>query len=107
MAMDLIVLYKDGVASEDSKRAIREHLKSCPVCAEAFRNYIPKRKMPPRPRHIATEDEISAKYKLLAKNLRRSHMMSTAAVAAVIAFSLAVGGISVIKLLARYEESDI
>lgn len=39
MAMDLIALYNDGLASDDSRRAVDEHLKSCPECSAAYASY--------------------------------------------------------------------
>lgn len=36
MCLDLIPLVKDGVASEDSRMAVMEHLKTCQSCARAF-----------------------------------------------------------------------
>ena len=44
MAMDLIALYNDGLASEDSRRAVDEHLKSCPECSAAYASYSPRRR---------------------------------------------------------------
>ena len=39
MVTDLYPLYKDGLASEDSRAAIKEHLKSCDDCRNFFRRY--------------------------------------------------------------------
>lgn len=36
ICMDLIPLVKDGVASEDSKRAVEEHIASCEVCCVLY-----------------------------------------------------------------------
>lgn len=36
VCMDLIPLVKDGVASEDSRRAVEAHLSSCPACRSVF-----------------------------------------------------------------------
>lgn len=36
MCMDLIPLVKDGVASEDSKNAVEEHVKSCKSCRSFY-----------------------------------------------------------------------
>lgn len=36
ICMDLIPLVRDGVASEDSCRAVLAHIRSCPQCAAAY-----------------------------------------------------------------------
>lgn len=100
MAMDLIALYKDGVASEDSRQAIREHLKGCPSCAHAFAAYSAERKAaghPIAPRPVSEED-LTAKYRLLAKNLRRSHLISTATVLSIVAVSVVIGSLGTFRL---------
>lgn len=39
IAMDLVGLYKDHLASPDSVREIREHLSRCPSCRKYYRLY--------------------------------------------------------------------
>ena len=34
---DLLPLYEDGAASEETTQLVREHLKDCPVCREELR----------------------------------------------------------------------
>ena len=52
MAMDLIALYNDGLASDDSRRAVDEHLKSCPECSAAYASYsAPAPHAEDKPRH--------------------------------------------------------
>ena len=41
ICMDLIPLVKDGIASEDSRVAVEEHIKDCPDCAAAYGGSIP------------------------------------------------------------------
>jgi predicted anti-sigma-YlaC factor YlaD len=104
--MDLIALYKDGVASIDSRRAIREHLKSCPECARAFAAYSVKKPEIVKPEHILTEDDITANYTKLAKNLRRKHIISTATVIAIVAISIGIGSFSTMKLLTDHSDDE-
>lgn len=100
MAMDLIALYNDGVASEDTRRAVREHLRSCPSCAKAYANYSEKRrKERVRQARSQSSAELSAKYASLAKDLRKKHLIKTAVVISVMTFSVAVGSFCAIKLL--------
>ncbi|MBR7031999.1 MAG: zf-HC2 domain-containing protein [Clostridia bacterium] len=39
MVTDLYPLYKDGLASPDTKDAIKEHLKNCDDCRNFYRRY--------------------------------------------------------------------
>lgn len=41
LCMDLIPLVKDGVASEDSKRAVEQHIASCDVCSALYAGDTP------------------------------------------------------------------
>ena len=41
VVMDLISLYKDGIASETSKKLVKEHLRECPECRAAYKKYRP------------------------------------------------------------------
>ena len=36
MCMDLMPLVKDGVASEDSRKAVLDHMENCPFCAALY-----------------------------------------------------------------------
>lgn len=36
MCMDLLPLVQDGVASADSKKAVEEHIKTCPQCKKMY-----------------------------------------------------------------------
>lgn len=41
ICMDLIPLVTDGVASDDSRKAVEEHIKECPECAAVFSGTVP------------------------------------------------------------------
>ena len=41
MCMDLMPLVQDGVASEDSRNAVLDHLKECPDCKALYEGEIP------------------------------------------------------------------
>ena len=41
ICMDLIPLVRDGIASEDSRAAVEEHIKDCAVCRAAFEEGSP------------------------------------------------------------------
>ena len=38
---DLAPMYHDGVASEASRKLVREHLRECPECKKYYKNYRP------------------------------------------------------------------
>lgn len=100
MAMDLIALYNDGIASKDSRDAVREHLLHCPACAKAYAGY----KLSSKPKHSyeatgePTAEELKAKYKNLAKNLHKRYIISTGATLLVTALSVGLGIVSYKKL---------
>lgn len=95
MAMDLIALYCDGVASEDSRNAVREHLASCPVCAAAYAAYKRSncQKKLPAPK---TPEE---KYAALARTMRHRQRASNLSVAAIVAASVLLGVYSTYRLM--------
>ncbi len=37
--MDCVSIYKDGLASEGTKKAVETHLKECPDCKKYYRQY--------------------------------------------------------------------
>lgn len=41
LCMDLIPLVKDGVASEDSRRAVERHIASCETCSALYKGETP------------------------------------------------------------------
>ncbi len=97
MAIDLISLYKDGAASEDSKTAIREHLNSCPSCARIYKSYSADM-CEKHPRgYAASQTDLSENYAKLARSLRKKHITDTVSVAAVITLSIAACGYCLIK----------
>ncbi len=98
MAMDLVALYKDGLASEDSKEAVRTHLKSCPECRRAYAQYSADRARAVAPCPIP-QDDLAQKYHKLANHLRTQHVVSTAAVLSVVLVSVGIGIFGTIKML--------
>ncbi len=79
MVIDLISLYHDGAASEDSRRAVREHLRTCPSCAAIYRQYEAELASR-RHGHIKTAIpavSLGEEYKKLAKVLQKRKMTDT------------------------------
>jgi predicted anti-sigma-YlaC factor YlaD len=87
MCMDLLPLYEDGLASEDSARAVRRHLASCPHCREMRRQQaVWKRRTTPVSVTVAPNEE---GYRALSKRLHKRHAISTAAILGIVALSVA------------------
>ena len=106
MAMDLIALYKDGLASEDSKMAIEEHLRSCLECTRAYASYSAEPKRVSRPQPERPVGELEGRYAALARSLRRSRMISTVTTLAIVTASLALGSYGMLHLLDRRHPDD-
>ena len=107
MVMDLISLYNDGVASDDTCRAIREHLRGCSACRRAYASYADTKKhdlMPPREHE---SDALSRKYTVVARHLRRHRLLSNAAVILLILLSAVVGGVGAVKLFMQNNKDVI
>lgn len=80
IAMDLVELYTSGVASEDSREAVKKHLKGCKECRRFYEGY--KKSMAEPDRYIRLEaspdaaDEIlSESVNKLSKRLRRRRIV--------------------------------
>ena len=99
IAMDLMALYKDGLASDDSKKAVQAHLKNCPECRRAYSQYSADMVRQNDAPHPLAEDDLSQKYYKLAKHLHKQHLVSTAVVLSVVAVSVGIGVFGTIKML--------
>jgi len=93
---DLAPLYKDGVASPDSKRAIEKHLKTCQSCREFYKKTNPpkikKEKAPPK-----KVGEYTALATMISKKQRREYIISNALVYGIAGVSIALTVVGLIK----------
>lgn len=96
MAMDLIALYCDGVASVDSRKAVRKHLASCPVCSDAYEDYKRRHEQKKLPKPKTPEE----RYADLARTMRHRQRASNIGVAAIVATSVLLGVYSTYKMVA-------
>lgn len=72
---DLLPLYEDGAASEETTQLVREHIKDCPACREELRKMRVPVSMP------AEEDgELWERYKRRQEQLRRKKNIRTTCV---------------------------
>ncbi len=103
MAIDLISLYKDGLASEDSKRAVREHLRHCRNCARIYAAYSSQTEPPLVRKYVIPMGREGGNYAMLAKTLRRSRMVSRASMFSVVALSVGLGAYCLLRMLSMEE----
>lgn len=76
IAMDLVELYTSGVASDDSKEAVKNHLKSCKECRRFYEGYKKSVKEPERCIKFeaspdAADEILSKSVSKISKRLRR------------------------------------
>lgn len=77
---DLLPLYEDGAASEETTQLVREHIKDCPACREELRKMRVPVSMP------AEEDrELWERYKRRQDQLRRKKNIRIACVLSLLA----------------------
>ncbi|NLN49748.1 MAG: hypothetical protein GX154_11825 [Clostridiales bacterium] len=77
--MDLVSIYHDGVASEDTVNAVNEHLEECRECKEFYEDYK-KEKTANEEICLIPVDE--RKYHELSSKLRKRHIINTGLVSA-------------------------
>lgn len=72
---DLLPLYEDGAASEETTQLVREHIKDCPSCREELRKMRIPVSMP-----VEEDGELWERYKRRQDQLRRKKNIRTACV---------------------------
>jgi len=83
--MDLLPLYVDGVASRESARTVKEHLKTCTSCKEYYKIH---REAIPAPQEIIGESDMD--YARLAKRMRHRRLWIYAGILSYISISICV-----------------
>ncbi len=101
MAIDLIPLYKDGAASDDSRHALEEHLESCSECSRIFRRYSHDIYGSPKRSYIEPTKSLEQKYTYIANELNKRHM--TNMISMILALSVSVG--TAVYLWLKYEKN--
>lgn len=94
IAMDLIALYNDGLASESSVQAIKEHLKTCPTCRKYFKDYKAEVEMEKANAVYENNDVDIKDFSELSKKLRHSRNISIAAISIIVGASISAMAIS-------------
>lgn len=84
---DLLPLYEDGAASEESQELVRTHLKDCPACREELRKMRTPISLPPDEDEEAVKRYLARQAELRRKENRRLAMIGIP-LAAVLVFCL-------------------
>ena len=97
IVMDLVSLYKDGLASEPSRSAVNEHLKGCSACRKYYRHYDAIDNMAISGGKPADEDDYMKHYTEISTKLRRRRGIHTGLIACCACVSAAAFLISLLS----------
>ena len=81
---DLLPLYEDGAASEESQELVRTHLKDCPACREELRKMRTPISLPPDEDEEAVKRYLARQAELRRKENRRLAMIGIPLVAVLV-----------------------
>lgn len=106
MVADLYPLYKDGLASQDTRSSIKEHLRECEDCRHFYRRYPFLDKVLRRsaagvltpPVHSGSADD---GFRSIAKKMRRNNAIKIAVVSAV---TLGLAAFAILKFVVPSEK---
>jgi len=90
IVLDLVALYHDKLASENSVQAINAHLKQCPSCRKAYKQYKLAEIKPTEPEIMTPEDELRMEFQEIAKRMRNRRYLLTSGAGFYVILSLAV-----------------
>jgi predicted anti-sigma-YlaC factor YlaD len=90
IVLDLVALYHDKLASENSVQAINTHLKQCPSCRKAYNQYKLAEIKPTEPEIMTPEDELRMEFQEIAKRMRNRRYLLTSGAGFYVILSLAV-----------------
>ena len=99
MAMDLVGLYKDKVASLDSVEAIEMHLKECADCRKFYSLYDAMENRAKKAQASVPNINIGGqKYLALSKRLQKKHKQKVALMSIVAGVATTVTAISLVHI---------
>lgn len=105
VVIDLVSLYKDKLASDDSVAAVDEHLKECPSCRRYYKQYDKIKDLEATPVKLYHDNNHDL-FNALSAKLRRRHLISTATIGSIIALSVSVTLFCVIKEMQKNERDN-
>ena len=78
MCMDLVGLYKDKIASEDTVKEVDLHLKSCPKCREYYKSYDSIKQINEIKSTVQIDEEQREEYyNNISRRLRKRYKINT------------------------------
>ena len=98
VVMDLVSIYKDGLASQDTARLVKEHLRHCPDCRKYYRQYDAVNRMAPQKQDGCAAGDYMNQYQELSAALKRRRNFIAAGLALFTAASCLSISISLYKL---------
>lgn len=108
MTMDLVSVYKDGLASADTKAAVEEHLKNCPECRKFYRLYDSEgSKSPESSNDIIEMDSYSDyNYSELSKRLRKKHNRNLMLMIGIAGAAATLTAVNILKFISRNNNNN-
>ncbi|MBQ3065676.1 MAG: zf-HC2 domain-containing protein [Clostridia bacterium] len=77
--MDLVAVYKDGMASDGTRALVRAHLRECPSCRKMYAGYQISQNVRPTPAP-APKEGYAEGYNALIRHMRIKHIREVASV---------------------------
>jgi len=99
---DLVSIYKDGLASEETSDAVELHLKQCPDCRKYYREYDSISRLNAAKYNVCAENSTAKEYADLSQKLRVRRSRVLTAVALLTCTSIA----SLLLLTIRIAKDD-
>ena len=101
VVMDLVGLYKDGLASKESKAAVDEHLKECAQCRKYHKMYDSIEKSTKNQEEPVLEVDSYSDYNFsdVSKRLRKKHNRNLLLMSAIAGTAVVLTAINLTKML--------
>lgn len=97
---DLIGLYKDKIASEDTVKAVNQHLKDCPDCRKYYQSYDSVKWTDTESCTVPINEEYHIKhYHDVSKRLQKRYHLYTSVVSALTLASVALITVNLVKFV--------
>ena len=84
IAMDLAGLYLDHLASRDSVKAIKKHLRGCPSCCRYYRSFLQEKGEHKESDALEVPCNYMEQYGRLSSRIRKRRNLSIAVMAAIV-----------------------
>lgn len=101
VVMDLVGLYKDGLASNESKAAVDEHLKECAQCRKYYKMYDSIEKSTKNQQEPVLDLDSYSDYNFsdVSKRLRKKHNRNLLLMSAIAGTAVVLTAVNLTKML--------